>query len=142
MVKGRLTEIAKNLRKRSTDAERTLWKHLRARQIDGLKFRRQEPIGQYVLDFICYEKGLVIELDGGQHSISEKEDAERDIWLKQQGFKVVRFWNNEVLMNINGVLEVIRKQCLTPSPHPSHQWRGNKGSKSTFEMGKTSLFRR
>ena len=116
---NKFTEIAKNLRKRSTDAERMLWKHLRARQLDGLKFRRQEPMGNYVLDFICYEKELVIELDGGQHAIKKEDDAERDTWLKQQGFKVLRFWNNEVLMNIDGVLEVIRMHVHHPplTPH-------------------------
>jgi len=103
-----------------------LWQHLRAKQLEGLKFRRQEPMGNYVLDFICYEKSLIIELDGGQHSTEHEKDEERDTWLKQQGFKVLRFWNNEVLTNTTGVLEVIRKNCLSPSPYPSHQERGEK----------------
>jgi very-short-patch-repair endonuclease len=91
-----------------------------------IKFRRQVPMGNYVLDFICYEKNLVIELDGGQHSIEQGKDEKRDNWLKQQGFKILRFWNNEILTNIASVLEVIRKSCLSPSPYPSHQGRGMK----------------
>ena len=122
----KLTVIAKNLRKQSTDAERKLWQHLRAKQLQGLKFRRQAPMGNYVLDFICYEKNLVIELDGGQHSIERRKDEIRDNWLKKQGFKVLRLWNNEVLTNTAGVLEVIRKNCLSPSSYPSHQGRGMK----------------
>ena len=128
----KLTIIAKNLRKQSTDAERKLWQHLKAKQLQGLKFRRQSPMGNYVLDFICYEKNLVIELDGGQHSIEHRKDELRDNWLKQQGFKVLRFWNNEVLTNTAGVLEVIRKSCLSPSPYPSPQGRGMKKENHSF----------
>jgi very-short-patch-repair endonuclease len=102
--------LAKNLRKRSTDAERHLWKHLRTKQIEGLKFRRQEPIGSYIVDFVCFDKRVIIEADGGQHSV--ETDANRDAWLSSQGFKVLRFWNHDVLMNIEGVLEVIRKNCV------------------------------
>ena len=121
------TPIAKNLRKKLTDTERLLWTRLRAKQLEGLKFRRQEPIGEYIVDFVCYEKGIVIEADGGQHSFEKEKDATRDKWLKKEGFKVLRFWNNEILTNIEGVLEVIRKECLcSPSPSPSHQGRGNK----------------
>jgi very-short-patch-repair endonuclease len=116
--------LAKNLRKRSTDAERYLWKHLRSKQIEGLKFRRQEPIGKYIVDFVCYEKTLVVEVDGGQHS--EERDADRDSWIRSQGFTVLRFWNHEVLTNIKGVLEMILRNCtqkspsltLTNAPHP------------------------
>ena len=103
---------AKHLRKNLTEAERALWKHLRARQMNGFKFRRQAPIGRYVVDFVCYEKRLVIEVDGGQHALSEK-DAVRDEWLKQQGFSVLRYWNNDVLKNTDAVLEVIRRTAST-----------------------------
>jgi len=98
---------AKDLRKHMTDAEKLLWKYLRRRQL-GVKFRRQEPIGRYIVDFVCFEKRLVVEVDGGQHGGSY--DDERDRWLNMQGFKVLRFWNNEVLKNIEGVLEVIGKE--------------------------------
>jgi very-short-patch-repair endonuclease len=106
---------AKSLRKTSTDAERLLWKYLRTKQIESLKFRRQEPIGKYIVDFACYEKKVVVEVDGGQHAASEK-DVERDAWLESQGFRVLRFWNNEVLLNIEGVLTVIRDTCISHPP--------------------------
>ncbi len=115
---GGVGEGAKNLRKNSTDAERVLWKVLRAKQVEGLKFRRQEPIGKYIVDFVCFEKDLIVEVDGGQHS--EAVDAGRDAWLRSQGFTVLRFWNHDVLQNIEGVLEVILRACSqgTPSPTP------------------------
>ena len=92
---------AKSLRKNATDAERFLWKHLRAKQIAGLKFRRQEPIGKYIADFVCFEKCIVIEVDGGQHS--PDKDENRDAWFHSQGFEVLRFWNHDVLQNVEGV---------------------------------------
>ena len=120
---NRTTAIAKNLRRRSTEAEKLLWNHLRAKQMHGLRFRRQEPIGRYIVDFLCYEVRMVIEVDGGQHCAAKARDNERDDWLKNQGFNVLRFWDNAVLTNIEGVLEVIRK-ITSPSPNPSHQGRG------------------
>jgi very-short-patch-repair endonuclease len=84
---------------------------LRRKQLEGLKFRRQQPIDNYVVDFECFEKCIVIEVDGGQHSIERDKDSERDNYLVINGFKVLRFWNNEVLQNIEGVLEMIRKSC-------------------------------
>ena len=110
------TIIAKNLRNRLTDAEKLLWRYLRAKQLEGFKFRRQQPIGKYIVDFVCFEKGIVIEVDGGQHAVEREKDEKRDKWLKGQDLKVLRFWNNEVLTNIEGVLEVIRKQCLYHPP--------------------------
>ena len=122
-MKSESQHIAKILRKRLTDAEKLLWGHLRGKQLEGFKFRRQEPIGNYVADFVCYEKRIIVEVDGSQHC-SEK-DHERDRWFEGQGFKVLRFWNNEVLKNTEGVWEVIRKTMLvSPSPNPSHQGRG------------------
>ena len=84
--------------------------------MDGVKFRRQQPIGKYIVDFVSFEKRIVIELDGGQHSAEQERDRERDNWLSKQGFKVLRFWDNEVLNNIEGVLEVIRDRCLSTLP--------------------------
>jgi very-short-patch-repair endonuclease len=107
-----LTTTAKELRKNSTDAERLLWRQLRAKQLEGLKFRRQEPIGRFIVDFVCYEKSLIIEADGGQHAVEAEKDAERTQWLNSQGFHVLRFWNHEILTNIDGVLEVIREHCV------------------------------
>jgi very-short-patch-repair endonuclease len=117
------TAIAKTLRKRPTDSERLLWKHLRAKQIEGYKFRRQEPMGRYIVDFACHEKRIVVEVDGSQHAKDKERDGERDRWLKEQGYNVLRFWNNEVLANIEGVLGVIRNLLLSPSLSPSHQGR-------------------
>lgn len=82
--------------------------------MEGVKFRRQQPIGKYVVDFVSFEKRVVIEVDGGQHS--EEVDKERDQWLNNEGFKVLRFWNNEVLKNTEGVFEVIRDRCLSTLP--------------------------
>lgn len=113
-----LTDAAKELRRNSTDAERLLWQRLKAKQINGLKFRRQEQIGRFIADFVCYEKSIIIEADGSQHALEEEKDAERTQWLNSQGFTVLRFWNNEILTNIEGVMEVIRMQCDAPLPSP------------------------
>ena len=111
----KLVNTAKALRKSQTDAEKLIWRHLRAKQMEGLKFRRQQPIGNYVVDFICLEKSLVIEADGGQH-VDNTKDEGRDAGLTSEGFKVLRFWNNEVLTNMEGVLEVIRGNCMSHPP--------------------------
>jgi very-short-patch-repair endonuclease len=106
-----LTRFAKILRKDSTRAEAILWQRLRAKQLAGIKFRRQEPIGHFIVDFVSFEKRVIIELDGGQHSVNTVKDGERDASLVQSGFTVLRFWNNEVLENPEGVLEAIREAC-------------------------------
>ncbi len=93
---------ARALRKASTDAEALLWSHLRNRQFRNLKFRRQVPLGCYIVDFYCHELRLLIEVDGGQHS--EEVDRTRTQWLESEGYRMVRFWNHEVLENIDGVL--------------------------------------
>jgi len=119
-----LTQAAKELRRSATDAERLLWKYLKARQLDGVKFRRQEQIGHFIVDFVCYEKGIIVEADGGQHAQEKEKDEERTAWLNSQGFTVLRFWNNEILANIEGVVEVIRTHCdkvTTPLPDPLPQ---------------------
>ena len=118
MAKG-LTHLAKGLRKRSTDVEQLLWSRLRAGRFEGMKFRRQHPIGQYIADFVCLERKLIIELDGGQHALPDEilKDRQRDAWLEKEGYTVVRFWDKEVLTNTSGVLESIRKWLhRTPSP--------------------------
>lgn len=107
---------ARELRKNSTDAERHLWQHLRLRQINGDRFRRQRPAGPYILDFVCLEKRVAIEVDGGQHNEADSRDRERDEWLRKQGFVILRFWNHEVLNQIEVVKEVIWKTLNeTPS---------------------------
>jgi very-short-patch-repair endonuclease len=97
---------ARSLRHSMTDAEHGLWHILRNRQFARAKFRRQVPIGSYIADFACYEVRLVIEADGGQHSESET-DAIRDAWFAAQGFRVLRFWNNDILKNPEGVAHAI-----------------------------------
>jgi very-short-patch-repair endonuclease len=107
---------ARRLRRDATKAEKMLWVRLRNRGFEGLKFRRQYPVGRYVVDFCCEQKALVIELDGGQHADAAEKDAERTRYLESQGFRVVRFWNNDVLGNLEGVLERLRERITTPSP--------------------------
>jgi len=100
------TSRSRRLRRDQTDAERRLWYRLRSRQIEGAKFVRQDPIGPYVVDFVCRERRLIIEVDGGQHA-TDPRDAKRDAWLRERGYRVMRFWNNDVLGNTDGVLEAI-----------------------------------
>jgi very-short-patch-repair endonuclease len=97
-----------------------LWRYLRDRQIEGFKFRRQQPVGSYVVDFVNLEKKVVIELDGGQHAL-HPGDRIRDEWLRAEGYKVLRFWDNQVFSNLEGVLEDIRSALLTPHPYPLPQ---------------------
>jgi very-short-patch-repair endonuclease len=124
MMTKNVTNIARNLRKQATKAETLLWGKLKMRQVQGFKFRRQQPIGPYIVDFVTFEKKFVIELDGGQHAIERKKDEERDLWLKKEGYEVLRFCDNEVFENLDGVLEVIKNKLLSPSPNPSHKGRG------------------
>jgi len=109
-IKRKNVSLARNLRSNSTDAERLLWKHIRGRAINGLKFRRQYPVGNYIADFVCLEKRVVVELDGGQHN-ENKQDVVRDAWLAENGYKVVRIWNNDVLGNIEGAVDSIFNNC-------------------------------
>jgi very-short-patch-repair endonuclease len=109
-------ERARILRGNLTDAERRLWSRLRLKQIDGHRFRRQVSIGPYIADFVCLDAKLVIEVDGGQHSDAAEKDARRTALMEAQGFRVVRFWNHEVLGNTDGVLETIRRLLADPPP--------------------------
>ncbi len=106
-----LTEKAKELRKNATPQEQKLWALLKTKQYKNLKFKRQQPIGPYIVDFICREKWLIIEIDGGQHNEDKNiiYDIERTKYLESKGFKVVRFWNNDIDNNIEGVFEIIDK---------------------------------
>ncbi|ODB84881.1 DNA (cytosine-5-)-methyltransferase [Candidatus Thiodiazotropha endoloripes] len=106
--------FAKRLRQNMTDAERVLWKHLRAHRLSGQKFRRQQPVGPYIVDFIHFSEKLIIECDGGQHNQSST-DRKRDAWLSQQGFQILRFWNHDILNNTESVLTEILS-LLPPSP--------------------------
>jgi very-short-patch-repair endonuclease len=120
---------ARELRKNATDCERLLWQYLRAHRLQGFKFKRQQPLGVYIVDFVCFEARLIVEADGGHHAEQAEYDNRRDEWLRSQGFTVLRFWNNEIMGNIEGVLERILAVCEAnaPSPQPlSHQGRGAK----------------
>ena len=120
--------FAKQLRKTMTEAEHRLWHHLRAHRYAGFKFRRQHPIGPYIVDFAALRHRLVVEADGGQHN-GDARDARRDAWLAGQGFRVLRFWNHEVLQNTELVLvEIWRALCAEPSP-PAPFPVGERGDK-------------
>ena len=108
----RLTKLAKDLRKNATQAEALLWSKVRARQMLGVKFRRQQPLENFIVDFVSFEKRIVIELDGGQHAEDRDKDKERDMYLEDKGFTILRFWNTEVFENLEGVLETIRQKCI------------------------------
>jgi len=111
--------LQRRLRNDATDAERALWQRLKDRQLDRCKFRRQHPYGDYILDFVCLERGVVIELDGSQHADAVEHDAARTRSLEEAGFIVLRIWNNDVFGNIDGVLEMIHRHLVaraTPSP--------------------------
>ena len=111
-------EFAKQLRKDATDAEKLLWRYLRSRSLENVKFRRQQPFGTHIVDFISTEKKLVIELDGGQHATNKAHDLDRDQYIESEGYKVLRFWNNDVLQKTEGVLERIRIEILKDAPSP------------------------
>jgi very-short-patch-repair endonuclease len=111
------TDRARTLRSNMTDVERLLWQSLRGKQINGHRFRRQHPIGKYIADFACVEQRLVVELDGGQHQEQLEYDQQRSEFLRLQGWRVLRFWNNQVLENIEGVLFVIAEH-LEAAPPP------------------------
>jgi len=112
------TQRARRLRANSTKAELRLWRQLCSRSLCGHKFVRQEPIGPYIVDFVCREQRLVIEVDGGQHA-ADTLDVIRDRWLAEHRYSVLRFWNNDVLGNMEGVLETIAAALPADSPpHP------------------------
>ena len=101
------TKSARELRKNLTDAERRLWQKLKRRQAATVKFRRQQPIGPYIVDFVCFERRVIVEVDGGQHAEQIAYDGKRTRWLEAQGYRVLRFWNNDVLANTEAVLQTI-----------------------------------
>jgi very-short-patch-repair endonuclease len=114
-----LLERAKSLRTKQTDAEQRLWHYLRAHRFMGIKFKRQKPVGNYIVDFVCFAPKLVVEIDGGQHAEQVVYDRRRDTYLQSEGFTVLRFWNNQILNETDAVLESIRHTVITLSPAPS-----------------------
>ena len=112
-------DAARRLRREQTDAERVLWFRLRDRRLNGLKFRRQTPIGNYIVDFCCEAPRLIVELDGGQHATRNQRDEKRTADLESRGYVVMRFWNDDVLRNIDGVLGEIVGTLKPVPPHPN-----------------------
>ena len=107
---------ARALRRNMTDAERSIWRVLRSAQMDGHRFRRQVPFGQYIADFVCHNAGLIIEIDGGQHERSSPDEAKRTRFLEDQGYRILRFWSNEVLLNLEGVCAIIEPGAAASPP--------------------------
>jgi very-short-patch-repair endonuclease len=125
--------IARRLRRRQTETERKFWLLLRDRRLQGWKFRRQVPIGLYIADFCCPEAKLIVELDGGQHALQAETDLQRTAWLETQGYRVVRYWNNETLTNGEGVLMDLLRHLEQRRPLTlslSHKGRGNAAANS------------
>jgi very-short-patch-repair endonuclease len=114
---------ARTLRQNTTEAEKRVWQILRSQQMNGYKFRRQVPIGRYIADFVCHEARLILEIDGGQHDRSSPQEAERSRFLQNEGYRILRFWNNEVLANLDGIHATIAAELgrITPTQTLPHQ---------------------
>ena len=127
-VRGQLKKSRpQQLRTNATEAEQKIWYFLRNRQFEKFKFRRQHPIGVYIVDFVCLEQKLIVEIDGGQHAERVQYDERRTNALSAKGFRLLRFWNNEVMQNTNAVLETIFAElnaCPSPQPSPRNGERG------------------
>jgi very-short-patch-repair endonuclease len=127
-VFGMADAFARKLRQAMTDAERKLWARLRGKQVGNARFRRQEPIENYIVDFVCFDRKIIVELDGGQHAVRVEKDAARTAWLNSRGFRVLRFWNSEVFEDLDAVLEAIAIALVAPHPNPPPQGgRGPEG---------------
>ena len=123
--RAQLTVNAKRMRREPTPAELKFWYQVRDRRLEGLKFRRQVPVGPFIADFICIERHLIVEIDGGQHAESEK-DARRDAYLTSNGYRILRFWNADVLTNMDGVIDTVLAALVKP-PHPALTPGGERG---------------
>lgn len=115
------------LRTNQTNEEQKIWQVLRASRLMNFKFRRQVPIDDFIVDFVCFEQKIIIEIDGGQH-LDNRKDLVRDAKLKAQGYRVLRFWNNEVTKNFDGVMEIILQQLQIKTPLPSPLPQGERGN--------------
>ena len=125
---------ARALRHNATDAEKLLWHRIRMWQVESCKFRRQQPLGTYIVDFVCLEKRIVVELDGGQHAEQNEYDSKRDAWLRDQGFTVLRFWNHDVLQKIESVADKIYQTVKsTPFLSPSPQGGRRRKRTATYD---------
>ena len=119
MPKSALRDRARQLREDQTLCEKRLWGRLRARRLGGWKWKRQVPRGPYIVDFICADANLIVELDGGQHDERTNYDARRTVWLEARGYRVIRFWNSAVVENLDGVTDAILAACGGEAPHPA-----------------------
>ena len=121
------TARSRDLRANATTAERLLWRHIRNRQLGGVRFNSQVPIGPFICDFVARTPKLIIELDGGQHAVRTADDERRTAFLVSRGYRLLRFWNNDVLENVEGVLAVIAQALEDrPSPSPSRRAGGER----------------
>jgi very-short-patch-repair endonuclease len=130
MKQPRPVNLVRRLRRRQSDAEEKLWLNLRNRQLNGLKFRRQQSLGNYIVDFISFDVKLIIEVDDGQHNetVTTEKDEQRTKWLEGKGYQVIRFWNNDVLENVEGVLTKIREILeIRSHPHLTSPVKGEEG---------------
>jgi very-short-patch-repair endonuclease len=109
-----VNDYARELRNNATTAERFLWRHLRRRQLNGCKFRRQRPVGPYICDFVCLEASVVVEIDGSQHVTQAPYDSKRDAFLRSRGFRVLRFWNGDVFAQTDAIVETIFEALHRP----------------------------
>ena len=125
---------AHTLRQNMTEAERRVWQILRSHRMTGYQFRRQVPIGRYIADFVCHEARLIVEIDGGQHDRSSPREAERTGFLQNQGYRILRFWNNEVLANLDGVHQTIAEELgrITPTQTLPHREGGLQGENNVL----------
>ena len=121
-----IKEIARILRHRQTDAEKKMWRFLRSREFEGVKFRRQQPLGSYIADFCSHQARLIIEVDGSQHASDKGKDAKRTEYLNSVGYQVLRFWDNEVLNNMDPVLEKIRQHMKQIPLIPAFSLKGRR----------------
>jgi very-short-patch-repair endonuclease len=131
----RTRRLARELRNHTTDAEQRIWRHLRGRQLEGFRFRRQVPIAGYVADFVCPQAKLIVELDGGQHQAQAQYDAVRTAALERLGYRVLRYWNDDALLRTESVLDDIHRELtksFTP-PRPSPSLREREGVEATAE---------
>lgn len=118
-----LRQFSKNLKSEMTEAEKLLWSKIRRKQLNGVKFCRQKIVGNYIVDFLSFEKRLIIELDGGQHASQTEYDSVRTKYLEEQGFTVIRFWNNEVLQRTDDIMNILWEltysEVSSPQPSPA-----------------------
>ncbi len=122
----RPTARSRELRNNATDAERRLWAKLSARQVAGVRFNRQFPVGPFICDFVSRGAKLIVEVDGGQHADRIAADERRTAYLQSKGYRVIRFWNNDVLENIDGIIQMIERALSdSPSPNPSREREGD-----------------